>query len=48
MDGAKIRQDMERVGRIQQGLMKVRAGLGMMRLNYPWFKVRNGNGIGSF
>ena len=48
MDGAKIRQDMERVGRIQQGLMKVRAGIGLLRLNYTWFKVRNGNGIGSF
>ena len=48
LDGAKIRQDMERVGRIQQGLMRVRAGIGMLRLNYPWFKVRNGNGIGSF
>ena len=47
MDGAKIRQDMERVGRIQQGLMN-RAGIGLLRLNYTWFKVRNGNGIGSF
>ncbi len=48
MDGAKIRQDMERVGRIQQGLAKIRTGIGVMRLNYPWFKVRYGNGVGSF
>jgi hypothetical protein len=48
MDGLKIRQDMERIGRIQQGLMKIRTGLMTMRLNYAWFKVRNGNGIGSF
>jgi len=48
MDAVKIRQDMERVGRIQQGLMKVRNGMGLLRLKYPWFKVRNGNGVGSF
>ena len=46
MDAAKIRQDMEKVGRIQQGLMKVQRGLTTLHLKYSWFKVRNGNGVG--
>lgn len=46
MDAAKIRQDMENVGRIQQGLMKVQRGLTSLHLNYSWFKVRNANGVG--
>jgi hypothetical protein len=39
---------MAKVGRIQQGLMRVRSGMLSLRLNYPWFKVRNANGVGSF
>lgn len=48
MDALTVRNSMQRVGRIQQGLMKIRSGLFTMQLNYPWFKIRNGNGIGSF
>jgi hypothetical protein len=46
MDAAKINQNMGKVGRIQQGLMKVKQALPGMHLNYPWFRIRNGNGIG--
>jgi len=46
MDALKVNENMSKVGRIQQGLMKVRQGLQGMHLNYPWFRVRNGNGIG--
>jgi len=46
MDAAKIRQDMEKVGRIQQGLMKVQRGLTSLHLNCSWFKLRNGKGVG--
>jgi hypothetical protein len=46
MDSAKISDDMVKVGRIQQGLLKVRQSLQGMHLNYKWFRVRNGNGIG--
>lgn len=48
MDALTIRNSMQRVGRIQQGLMKIRSGLVLQHLNYPWFKIRNGNGVGSF
>jgi hypothetical protein len=35
-------------GRIQQAFMKIRTGIGRYNLRYDWFKVRNGNGNGSF
>src|SRR5579871_3558231 len=38
-----------RIGRIQQTFMKVRTGISMRcHLQYDWFKIPNGNGIGSF
>jgi hypothetical protein len=36
------------VGRIQQAFMKIRGGIMQYGLNYKWFKIRNGNGVGSF
>lgn len=36
------------VGRIQQSFMKIRTGIMRYNLQYPWFKIRNGNGIGSY
>jgi hypothetical protein len=35
-------------GRIQQAFMKIRTGISRYNLHYDWFKVRNGNGNGSF
>jgi len=35
-------------GRIQQSFMKVRGGILRYSLTYSWFKIRNGNGIGSY
>jgi hypothetical protein len=48
MDAITVRNSMQRVGRIQPGLMKIRSGLVLQHLNYSWFKIRNGNGVGSF
>lgn len=36
------------IARIQQTFMKVRNDLQMIGLRYDWFKIRNGNGNGSF
>jgi hypothetical protein len=36
------------IGRIQQGFMKVRAGIARYNLQYSWFKIRNANGVGSY
>jgi hypothetical protein len=36
------------MARIQQTFMRVRNDLQMMGLKYEWFKIRNGNGNGSF
>ena len=37
------------IGRIQQSFMKIRAAIAAKyHLQYSWFKVRNGNGNGSF
>lgn len=47
-DQAGMRGDGFMVGHIQQQLMKIRAGIARYGLHYDWFKVRNGNGIGSF
>jgi hypothetical protein len=35
-------------GRLQQSLMKIRTEITRFRLQYDWFKIRNGNGVGSF
>ena len=35
-------------GRIQQSFMKIRSGISRYSLQYEWFKIRNGNGNGSF
>ena len=34
------------VGRIQQAFFHMKTGLASLGLNYKWFRVRNGNGIG--
>ena len=36
------------LGRLQQGLIKVRGGIQRENLRYDWFKILNGNGYGSF
>ncbi len=36
------------VVRIQQTFMKVRSGIVRSNLQYKWFKIRNGNGVGSY
>ena len=36
------------IARIQQTFMKVRADLQACNLKYEWFKIRNGNGNGSY
>ena len=36
------------MARIQQTFMRVRNDLQMIGLKYEWFKIRNGNGNGSF
>jgi len=36
------------IARIQQTFMKVRTGIQIGGLKYDWFKIRNGNGNGSF
>lgn len=48
LDAQRVQQDGQRVGRIQQAFLRIRAGLQRNQLKYPWFKVRNANGVGSF
>ena len=48
LDAARIQQDGQSIGRIQQALIKIRNGLGRNQLRYDWFKVRNANGVGTF
>ncbi len=48
LDAARIQQDGQRIGRIQQALIKIRNGLQRNQLRYDWFKVRNANGVGNF
>jgi hypothetical protein len=48
LDAQRIQQDGQRVGRIQQAFLRIRAGLQRNQLRYSWFKVRNANGVGSF
>jgi len=40
--------DFVTIARVQQAFIKIRGGIGRYNLNYIWFKVRNGNGVGSF
>jgi hypothetical protein len=47
-DQLVMRDDGMVMGRIQQCFMKIRNGITQYGLAYPWFKVRNGNGNGSF
>jgi hypothetical protein len=35
-------------GHIQQSFMTIRSGISKYSLQYEWFKIRNGNGNGSF
>lgn len=49
MDQRSMMENGMRIGRIQQTFTKVRTGISMRcHLQYDWFKVPNGNGIGSF
>jgi hypothetical protein len=48
LDAQRVQQDGQLVGRIQQAFLRIRAGLQRNQLQYPWFKVRNANGVGSF
>jgi hypothetical protein len=47
-DQLVMRDDGMLSGRIQQTFMKVRSGITQYGLEYKWFKIRNGNGNGSF
>lgn len=48
LDNQIIRDNGLQSARLQQGLIKVRNGIGVRGLHYIWFKVRQGNGNGSF
>jgi hypothetical protein len=49
MDQRSMMENGMRIGRIQQTFTKVRTGISVRcHLQYDWFKVPNGNGIGSF
>jgi hypothetical protein len=48
LDAMRVQEDGVRIGRIQQDFIKIRNGLQKNQLRYSWFKVRNGNGVGSF
>jgi hypothetical protein len=47
-DGFSLRNNGMLSGRIQQEFMRIRAGICRYNLRYTWFKIRNGNGNGSF
>ena len=47
-DTFSIRDNGVVTSRIQQEFMKVRNGICRFNLRYTWFKIRNGNGVGSF
>ena len=50
-DRDKIQEDGLLVARLQQTFMRIRNGLNGLNMrtgNYPWFKVRNANGVGNF
>jgi hypothetical protein len=48
LDNQIIRDNGLHSARLQQGLIKVRNGLNAYNLHYMWFKIRQGNGNGSF
>jgi len=47
-DFRRLRQNGLMMARIQQTFLKVRGDLQRCYLRYEWFKIRNGNGNGSF
>jgi hypothetical protein len=47
-DQVAMRGNWAVAGRIQQSFVKVRGSILRYSLSYPWFKIRNGNGIGSY
>lgn len=47
-DQTDMRNNGAVIGRIQQSFMKIRGGIVRYKLQYSWFKIRNGNGNGSF
>lgn len=48
LDAMRVQQDGQRIGRLQQDFIKIRAGLQKNQLRYSWFKIRNANGVGTF
>jgi hypothetical protein len=48
LDNQIIRDNGLHTARIQQAMIKVRGGIMRYNLNYSWFKIRQGNGNGSF
>lgn len=36
------------IGRIQLSFVKIGSGISSYKLLYSWFKIRNGNGVGSY
>jgi hypothetical protein len=47
-DRNKILEDGLLTARLQQTFMRIRNGLNTRGGNYPWFKIRNANGVGNF
>lgn len=48
LDNQIIRDNGLHTARIQQAMIKIRGGIMRYNLNYSWFKIRQGNGNGSF
>lgn len=47
-DQADMYDNSKVISRVQQTFIRVRNGLYAYNLHYAWFKIRNGNGVGSF
>jgi hypothetical protein len=47
-DAQTMNRNLMLTGRIQQAFMRIRTAITAYGLHYDWFKVRNGNGNGSF
>jgi hypothetical protein len=47
-DMATLKDNSAVTARVQQSFAKIRMGILRYNLTYSWFKIRNGNGIGSY
>lgn len=47
-DMATLKDNSAVTARVQQSFANIRMGIMRYSLNYPWFKIRNGNGVGSY